>query len=99
MACTTTAVPSAMEVPSRTPPIESDSQCAARYVRDRPMASENATAAAPHQYRLGPSGNRAITMATTVAEAARACPDGNDPPLTSTSEAGGRGRSYRLFSV
>ncbi len=48
MKCTTSAITSAHDVPSSTPAIASDSQCAARYARDRAIRPENAAAATPH---------------------------------------------------
>jgi hypothetical protein len=54
---------------------------------------ENATAAAPHQVRRLPAGTRAMTAATTVTDAAMACPDGNEAPLVATSDPGGLVRS------
>src|SRR5436190_251285 len=91
-ASTTRAVVSATDVPSNTPATASDSQCAARYARDSAMRIENATAAAPHAKRFGPSGNSAMTAATVVTDAATAWPDGKDPPLMWTRGWGGRGR-------
>src|SRR5207248_11036515 len=86
-------------VPRSTPATASESQCAARYARDSPITMANATAAAPHTYLRGPSGNSAITAATTVTDAATAWPDGNDDPLVCTSDPGGRIRSYSDLRV
>ena len=49
-------------------------------------------AASAHQARRLPGGARAMTAATTVAEAATAWPDGNDVPVVTTSESGGLAR-------
>ena len=54
---------------------------------------ENTTAPAPHQVRRLPAGTRAMTAATTVTDAAIACPDGNDAPLVATGGPGGLVRS------
>src|SRR6516162_486971 len=42
-----------------------------------------------HLTRRGPAGTSAMTMASTVTDAAIECPDGNDAPLVATREPGG----------
>src|SRR5215467_4147181 len=64
------------------------------------MTKENRAATDPQMARCRPpGGNRAMTSATAVTDAAMAWPEGKDAPDVATNEWGGRGRSYRFLSV
>ena len=45
-----------------------------------------------HAIRRRPGGTSAMTAATTVTEAAMACPEGNEAPVVATSDSGGLAR-------